>query len=82
MHYGIIQADRKESLMPKPLFFLTSRYDLTFHPGTLDGILREDEHELVVEANGFINALVIVVADLEVFWSEQTTDTLVRCAYT
>ncbi len=38
-----------------------------FHPGALDSMFRENEDELVVEANRFINTLMIMVSDLEIF---------------
>ena len=37
-------------------------------------MFREDEHQFVVEVKRFINALVIVIADFEIFWGVPAAD--------
>jgi hypothetical protein len=58
------------------LFSLEGGFDFGLDPGAGDGSLGEDEEELVVEANGFINAVAKFVADFQVFGGKPGADTV------
>src|SRR6266566_4871518 len=75
-HYRVVQAHRKEHWLLFTILFLTGGHHLALDPGALDCVSRENEDELVVETDGFIDALVVVVANLEVFRSEPAAHTL------
>src|SRR5689334_8295549 len=66
----IIDANREQNKPIVPTFTVESRVDLVFNPGTLHGMFREDEQQLIMQLNRFVDALAEGVADLEVFGSE------------
>ncbi len=73
MHHGIVQADREEHLVTKLILFFAGSHRLALDPSALNGMFRKDEDELVVETNGFIDSLMVVVANLEIFRRKPAT---------
>src|SRR5258708_1200395 len=74
VHRCIIQTNGKEHWSLLTVLFLAGGHYLTFDPDALDRVVRENEDELVVEANRFIDTLVIVVTNLQVFGRKPATD--------
>lgn len=74
IHNSRIQTYWKQyCLSPLPFLFICS-LDLILNPITVDGMLRQDQKELVMNANGLIDSISYLVTDLHVFWGKPTTD--------
>src|SRR6266568_3121030 len=67
LYHGGIQANRKQDGSTLSTFFCQSRFYLILDPSTFQRLLREDQQELIVQANGLINALSDLIADFHVF---------------
>ena len=53
---GIVQANRKEYVLAALDFLMKSGINFPFNPGTVDGMIRENEESTVLVADGFFNA--------------------------
>jgi hypothetical protein len=70
LQHSSIKANGKQHRSVPGLLLRKSRLDLKFHPHAFDGILREHQQELVIEADGLVDALPDFVTGLHVFRSE------------
>jgi hypothetical protein len=71
-HYRVVDADREEHETILALLTLARCIDLALHPAALDRSLRHHDHYLVIEANGFLDALLESIPNLEIFRRDQT----------
>src|SRR5438270_3021078 len=53
-------------------FFLESCFNFVFHPGTCEGVLGQQQQELLLKINGLIDTRANFVANLHIFGSEPT----------
>ena len=51
--------------------------DFVLDPSGVDGCFREDEKELFVGTDGFVDLRAELVSNLEVFWGEPAADAFV-----
>lgn len=77
LHHSVVQEDWEEHWSLLAVLFLTGSYYLAFDPGTLDCVLRENEDQFVVGTNGFIDTLMLVIANIEIFWCKPAAYALV-----
>ena len=70
LHDGIVKANGKEYQGVFLILFGKGGFDLEFYPRACDRVLREHQQQLVVLANGLIDALPDLVASLHVFWGK------------
>ena len=63
----LIQADEEKHQFVLLRFLLKDSHDLPLDPRAVDRMLREDDEELIVQANRFINAMSEILTDLQVF---------------
>ena len=76
LHHGIIEPNRKQDEFLLAMLLLQGCCYFLFDPRALYGMLREDQQELVIEANELINALTEHVASLYDFRGEPAAHTL------
>src|SRR5258708_6416673 len=81
VHHRIIQADWEECGSLLLILLLTRSHHFPFYPSTLNSMFGENENELVVETNRFINALMVVITDFQIFGGEPAAHTLVLQVY-
>ena len=74
LHDHLVEFDGKEHWFVLMLFFLKSSHDFVFNPCAIDGVFREDDQELIVQANRLINAMPKLLSDLQVFRGEPAPD--------
>lgn len=66
----IVQSQGKEYIAVLAFLFFAGGKYLALDPGAGDSGLGEYDDEFIVEANGFVDTPMIMVADLEIFFSE------------
>jgi len=64
LHDRIVETDRKKNGLLLALFFFKCGFDFLLHPRTFDRLLGENEQQLVIDANRFIDDRTDFVADL------------------
>ena len=76
-HHGVIKTNREEHrpVILTPLLFESS-LDLLLNPGAFDGALLKNEEQLVVDADGLVNARSELVADLQILRGKPATHVL------
>jgi hypothetical protein len=78
LHHSIIHLDRKKDpwfalFLWVPLSF-PCLLKFLFYPFTLDRMLGEDQQDLVMCSDRFINAITVKVPRLQVFWRKPTAN--------
>lgn len=56
-HYGLIQSNGKQHQPISLCFLLQCCLDFKAHPCTSDGVLRQDEQQLIIHPDGFVEVL-------------------------
>ena len=74
VHDGIVQTDRKQDRRAVSTLPLKSSFDFIFYPTALDGMFRQDDHQLVVEPDRFIDALTESVTNLQILCGQPATN--------
>jgi hypothetical protein len=72
-----VDFDRKQNicirlLLPDKFFFFLCCSYFFLHPRTVDRILRQNDQELIVKANGFFDTIGKFCANFQIFWGEPT----------
>ena len=74
-HYRVVEPNRKEHRSVLPPLPLPSHFHLSFDPIAFNGILRDNQHEFVMNPDRFVDPGTDLVADLEVLLIEPCADT-------
>src|SRR6266568_1256112 len=67
LHHCLIQCDGKEHPFVLLLFLLKGSHNLAFHPLAIDRVLREDNQELIMQADRLVNAMPKLLPDPQIF---------------
>ena len=76
VHYRVVNPNRKKHRAVLASFALERYFHFGFHPRASDRILRQDEEELVVNADSLVDAGSELVADLQILWRVPAADAL------
>ncbi len=71
---GFIQRDGEEGRLPLVLFLVQRFFDFILYPRTVNGMLRKDDQELVIESDRLINAVSEFVSNFQIFRSKPATN--------
>src|SRR5437016_2861856 len=63
-----IQAHGKQDIWHALWFLIQGPFNFIGHPRTGDGVLRQDQQQLVVDANRLIDADADFITHIQVFW--------------
>src|SRR5207249_6229157 len=75
-HYRVIQSNRKQNLAALVSFALQAGFHLLANPIALHGALRQDQHQLIVSPDRFLDPLSEWVANLDILWRKPTVNTV------
>jgi hypothetical protein len=70
LHDDIVQFNGEENELFLTLFLFKCRFDFRFDPITLDGLVRKDDQEFVIEPDRLINAVSEFVSNFQIFRSK------------
>src|SRR5712692_2481101 len=76
LHYGLIDADWEEHRLSLLLFFFQCGSNLALHPGAFKRMFREHQQQLVILADGLIDAHMDIVTNLHILWRKPTAHPL------
>src|SRR5262245_57377995 len=76
-HHRVVNADWEEDSGALLAFPCQGGFDFLFDPLTCHRRLGQDEEQLVIEADGLVNAGAEVVTDFHIFWGKPAAHALV-----
>lgn len=74
VHHRVVQLDWKQDCLAGFVLLFERRLHFFLYPPARDGMLRQDHHQLVVQANRLVDARAELVTDLQVLGRKPAAD--------